>query len=167
MSTQRLQKHVQKLANAAHLSFAERALLYDHNLFLSRINGEAKKRRLSKSVILGRAKVMSYKDIVEARAKRAVKDNTKSKRKGCQKYQVVAAEEDNFEPDAKENCRTTGPSPHVWCFQLQPLEDWQQAARAPSILMCFFSASIYSVIPASLMTASSSLSSPYLQAGKL
>ena len=41
---QRLQKHVQKLANAARISFAECALLQDQNQFLSKMNNEAKVR---------------------------------------------------------------------------------------------------------------------------
>jgi hypothetical protein len=43
-SKQRLQRHVQKLANAAQISFAERALLRDQTRFLSRMNNEAKVR---------------------------------------------------------------------------------------------------------------------------
>ena len=97
----RLQKYVQKLANAAHISFAERTLLYDHNEFLNKVNDEAKKRRLSKSAILGRAKVISYKDLEEARAKRAAKENTNSKNKYVRKRKVVATKEDDFEPDPK------------------------------------------------------------------
>ena len=73
-SKQRLRKHVEKLANAAHVSFAERALLRDENRFLTSINNEAKVRRSTKSVVLGKAKVMSYEDIEEARAKRAAKE---------------------------------------------------------------------------------------------
>ena len=96
-SIQSLQRHVQKLANAGCISFAERALLSNHNQFLTRMNDEAKKRRLSKSVILGRGKVMSYEDIEEARAKRAAKENIESKRKGGQKYQIIAVEENDFE----------------------------------------------------------------------
>jgi hypothetical protein len=41
---QRLQWHVQKLANAAQISFVERALLYDQNQFLTGINNEGKVR---------------------------------------------------------------------------------------------------------------------------
>jgi hypothetical protein len=37
-SKQRLQRHVQKLASAAQISFAERALLQDHNQFLFKID---------------------------------------------------------------------------------------------------------------------------------
>ena len=72
-SKQRLQRHQQKLANAAQTSFSEHALLQDQNRFLTRMNNEAKVRRSTKSVVLGKAKVMSYEDIEEARAKRAAK----------------------------------------------------------------------------------------------
>jgi hypothetical protein len=44
VAKQRLQRHLQKLTNAAQLSFAERALLHDHNEFLDKINNEAKAR---------------------------------------------------------------------------------------------------------------------------
>jgi hypothetical protein len=46
-STDRLQKHIQKLANAAQVSFAELALLRDQNQFLIDKNNEAKVRRLT------------------------------------------------------------------------------------------------------------------------
>ena len=62
------------------------------------MNDEAKSRRLNKSIILGRAKVMSYEDIEEARAKRAAKEDTRSKGKRGQKRQIVAAEEYDLEP---------------------------------------------------------------------
>ena len=39
----RLHKYVQKLADAAHVSFAERAFLYDHSRPLNKVDGEAKK----------------------------------------------------------------------------------------------------------------------------
>jgi len=74
-SKQRLQRNVQKLASAAQISFAERALLQDQNRFLPKMNNEAKVRRSTKSVVFGKAKVMSYEDLSEARMKRAAKDN--------------------------------------------------------------------------------------------
>ena len=51
-SKQRLQRHVQKLTNATQLSFAERALLREHNRFLAQINNEAKVRRSTKFTII-------------------------------------------------------------------------------------------------------------------
>jgi len=56
----------QKLTNATQLSFAERALLQEHNWFLAEINNEAKLRRAAKADILGTARVMSYEDLERA-----------------------------------------------------------------------------------------------------
>ncbi|KAL5400320.1 hypothetical protein PMIN03_012469 [Paraphaeosphaeria minitans] len=78
LSKHRLQRHVEKLANAAQVSFAKQVLLEDQNQFLSTLNKEAKLRRLTRSVVLGKAKVMSYKDLKEARKKRAEKENAKA-----------------------------------------------------------------------------------------
>jgi hypothetical protein len=74
MSKGHLKRRVQKLASAAQVSFAERALLSDRNRFLFKINNEAKVRRSTKSLVLGKAKVMSYEDLEEARVKRATKE---------------------------------------------------------------------------------------------
>ena len=73
-SKDRLQKRIQKLASAAKISFAEQALLKDRNQFLLQINREAKARRSTKLVVLGKAKVMSFEDLEEARAKRVAKE---------------------------------------------------------------------------------------------
>ena len=73
-NTDRIQKHVQKLVSAAKVSFAKQTLFQDQNRFLSKINNEAKVRRSTRSVVLGKAKVMSYEDLEEARAKRAAKE---------------------------------------------------------------------------------------------
>jgi hypothetical protein len=51
---------VQKLALAAQISFAERALLHDQYQMLTRMNNEAKVRQSTRSVVLGKAKVMSF-----------------------------------------------------------------------------------------------------------
>ncbi|SLM37872.1 hypothetical protein LPUS_00860 [Lasallia pustulata] len=63
-----------RLARAARISFAEQALLQDQNRFLFKVNNEAKFRRSTRSIVLGKAKVMSYEDLEEARAKRAAKE---------------------------------------------------------------------------------------------
>ena len=78
ISKKRLQRHVKKLTSAARVSFAECALLQDQNQFLIKVNNEAKVRRSTRSVVLGKAKVMSYEDLEEARAKRAAKEKTSS-----------------------------------------------------------------------------------------
>lgn len=81
-SKQRLLRHIQKFANAAQTSFAERAIQRDQIQFLREVNNEGKVRRATKSLVLGKAKVMSYEDLEEARAKRAAKDAAKAKGKG-------------------------------------------------------------------------------------
>jgi hypothetical protein len=70
-------RHAQMMANATRVAFAERSLLQDHNRFLSKINGEVKVRCSTKVLVLGTAKVMSYKELDESRAKRAAKEATK------------------------------------------------------------------------------------------
>ncbi|PVH90900.1 hypothetical protein DM02DRAFT_546905, partial [Periconia macrospinosa] len=69
-SQQRLRKHVQKLANAAQISFAKCTLLQDQNQFLYKINSEANVRRSTRKVVLGKAKVMSFEDLEDARTNR-------------------------------------------------------------------------------------------------
>jgi hypothetical protein len=50
----------------------------DRIQFLTTINNEAKVQQSMKSLVLGKAKVISYKDLKEARAKRIVKESTKA-----------------------------------------------------------------------------------------
>lgn len=97
--TGRLQKHVEKLANAAQESFAELALLRVERDFLMEMNNEAKVRRSTRSVVLGTAKVMSYEDIEEARAKRTAKDAQKGKGKRGRKRKSAATEADEPQPE--------------------------------------------------------------------
>ena len=100
-SIQRLERHVQKLANAAQISFAERAVLHDQNQMLTRMNNEAKVRRSTRSVVLGKAKVMSFEDIEVARATRAAKEVTKGKGKRGRKRKSAALEADEPETEAE------------------------------------------------------------------
>jgi hypothetical protein len=58
-SKRRLQRRLQKLSNAAEIFLAERTLLQDENQLLFKQNNEAKARRLTKSTVIGKAKVMS------------------------------------------------------------------------------------------------------------
>jgi hypothetical protein len=60
-----------------------------------RINNEAKVRRPTKSVVLGKAKVMSYKDLVVKRAEREVKEQAKAKgkeKRGRKRKSLIEAE---------------------------------------------------------------------------
>jgi hypothetical protein len=106
-SIQRLERHVQKLANAAQAFFteratldAERALLHNQNQTLISMNNETKIRRSTRSIVLGKAKVMSFEDIEVARAARAAKEVVKGKGKRGRKCKNTALEAD--EPDEPE-----------------------------------------------------------------
>jgi hypothetical protein len=98
----RLQRHVQKLANAASTSFVQHDLQKEHIRYLYKVNNEAKVRRSTRSVVLGKAKVMSYEDLEEARAKRAAKDAAKAatKRKRGRKGRKQVVEGDTAEGPA-------------------------------------------------------------------
>ena len=70
--------------------------------FLTTINNEAKVRRSTKSLVLGKAKIMSYEDLEEARAKRVEKESTqaakgKKKRGRKRKSSPPELEEDTAE----------------------------------------------------------------------
>lgn len=80
-SKQSLQRHVQKLANATQMSLAKGALQQDQIRFLITIDNEAKVRRSTESVVLGKAKVISYNDLVAKRAEREAKEQNKAKGK--------------------------------------------------------------------------------------
>jgi len=101
-SQQRLRRRVQKLANAGQGSFAEVALLRYQNQFLTRMNNEARVRRSTKSVVLGKGegKVMSFEDIEEARAKRTAKEAIKDKGKRGRKRKSAVLEAES-EPEAE------------------------------------------------------------------
>lgn len=68
---------------------------------------EAKVRQSTKSVVLVKAKLMSYEDIEEARTKRAAKDATTGKGKRSRKHKSIELEADKPEPDELD------PLPHV------------------------------------------------------
>ena len=78
-----------KFANAAQISFAERALLTDKNQLLFKQKNEAKVCRSTKSTIVGKAKVISYKDIEEEQANRAAKDATVALKKRSRKRKGI------------------------------------------------------------------------------
>ena len=75
-SKQNLQRHLQKFVKAAQTSFAKGVLQEDQIQFLTTINNKAKVRRSTKSLVLGKAKVMSYEDLEEAQAKHVEKELT-------------------------------------------------------------------------------------------
>jgi hypothetical protein len=71
------ERRLQKFANATQISFAECALLQDENRLLFKQNDEAKRRKSTKSTVVGKAKVMNYEDIAETQGKRAAKEAAK------------------------------------------------------------------------------------------
>jgi hypothetical protein len=66
---------------------------------LIRINNEAKVRRSTRSIVLGKAKIMSFEDIEVARAARAAKEVIKGKGKRGRKRKSAALEADEPEPE--------------------------------------------------------------------
>lgn len=64
---------LQKLAKAAEKAFAERALLLDENKLLFEQNNESRPRVSTRSTVIGKAKIISCEDIVEAQRKRDAK----------------------------------------------------------------------------------------------
>ena len=64
----------QKTANAAEKAFADRAILFDENSTLFQQNNEKTIRESSKRNVVGKAKIMSEKDIVEAKKRRDEKE---------------------------------------------------------------------------------------------
>jgi len=72
---------MRKLANAAEKAFAERALLLDENRLLFEQNNESSCRQSARSTVVGKAKVMSYEDIVKAKAERDAREAVPKKGK--------------------------------------------------------------------------------------
>jgi septum formation inhibitor MinC len=101
-SKQKLERHVLKFTKAGQQLLVKEALKDDQIQFLTTINNEAKVRRSTKSLVLGKAKVMSYKDLEEARAKRAEKEaakEAKGKGKRGRKRKRATPEADASEPE--------------------------------------------------------------------
>jgi hypothetical protein len=88
----RLAKHVQKLTDAANILSAERDLQKEHIRFQQKTNDEAKTCRLTKSAILGRAKVMVHEDLVMERLKRAKEQVTVARGKQGRKRKPQSPE---------------------------------------------------------------------------
>lgn len=68
---------------------------------LTRINNEAKVRRSTRAVVLGKAKVISFKDIEVARAARAAKEVIKGKGKRGRKRKSTTLEADKPETEVE------------------------------------------------------------------
>jgi predicted ArsR family transcriptional regulator len=66
-----LMRRIEKLAKAGKVLLAKSALQEGHIQFLHKINNEGEARRSTRAIVLGTAKVMSWEDLEEAKAKRA------------------------------------------------------------------------------------------------
>jgi hypothetical protein len=113
-SKQKLVSHLQKGTKAYQKSSALSILQNEQIQYLLTINNEAKVRRSTKSLVLakgkGEGKVMSYEDLVEARAKRVEKEAAqeakgKSRRGRKRKSSTLEAEEDTAEEDTAGSTR--------------------------------------------------------------
>lgn len=102
-SRQKFERHILKFTKAGQQGLVREALKDNRIQFLDTINNEAKVRRSTKSLVLGKAKVMSYEDLEEARAKRAEKEaakEAKGKGKRGRKRKNPASEADASESEA-------------------------------------------------------------------
>jgi hypothetical protein len=101
-SKQNLARHLQIYTKAFQKSSAKSILQENRIQFLTTINNKAKVRRSTKSLVLEKAKVISYQDLKETRAKRIVKESTqaakgKGKRGRKSKSSPPEPEEDTVE----------------------------------------------------------------------
>ncbi|TGO17915.1 hypothetical protein BPAE_0404g00060 [Botrytis paeoniae] len=99
----------------------------DRIQFLITINNEAKVRRSMRLLVLGKAKVMSYEDLEDARAKHAIKESTqaaKNKGKRGRKCKSGTPEIDEADVDTIRNIRK-----HKSVAQ-NPFESGNQVDRA-------------------------------------
>jgi hypothetical protein len=78
---QKLKRHMQKFTKGAQTLIVDGTLKQERIQSLLKANDEAKPRRSTKSIVLSKAKVMSFEDLVEARIKRAEKEANKLAKK--------------------------------------------------------------------------------------
>lgn len=69
---------LEKLWHAAERAYTDRTMLVDENKILFEQNNEKTVRATGKTTVVGRAKVMSYQDILDAQQKRSEKENKKA-----------------------------------------------------------------------------------------
>lgn len=116
----RFERQIQKLTKAAQISFARNALQEDHIWFLLKINDESKARRTTRSIVLRMARVMSFEDLEEARAKRAEQQEKSKVGKGKQ----------NRSRKKHKDANTKGCKP-VTSLEVEVAGEVQEAASDP------------------------------------
>ncbi|KAJ5751478.1 uncharacterized protein N7511_008443 [Penicillium nucicola] len=101
----------QKMLNATEKAFAERSLLLQRNQELFQQNKEKKIRQGVKSTVVGKAKVMKYEDIVEAKRKREEKESSRVLKKRKTRRKTT---------EPRENIQAHAPRPmEEFCSVLQ------------------------------------------------
>lgn len=78
---QRFQRHLQKFTKAAQTFIARGVLRQECIKFLLKTNDDVRLRLSTKSLLLGKATVMKYKDLAAARLKRSEKEAIKAMKK--------------------------------------------------------------------------------------
>jgi hypothetical protein len=76
------QDRLRKLANAAESAMSARDLLFQESSELFQQNNESNVRASTKSIVVGKERVLSFEDTVEARRKREEKDASEKRRRG-------------------------------------------------------------------------------------
>jgi hypothetical protein len=79
------------LANAGERAMTARYLLFKENHDLLKQNNESNTRKTMNSTVVGKGKVMSYEDVVEAQRKRDDKDAAGAGRRGRKRKSSVPA----------------------------------------------------------------------------
>jgi len=102
---QDIEPQTQKCAKGFQQYGATNILQADRIQFLTTINNEAKVRRSTKSLVLGKAKVMSYEDLEEARAKRLVKESTQAAKGKGKRGRKSKSSQPEPEEDTAETAR--------------------------------------------------------------
>lgn len=74
--------YLTKLSNAAEKVYADRAVLFDDNQLLFEQNNEKRTRESVRNTMVGRAKTMSYVDILEAERRRSQREVKTKSNKG-------------------------------------------------------------------------------------
>jgi hypothetical protein len=111
-SKHELLRDTHMMAKATRIAIAERSLLQDHNRFLSKINGEVKARRSTKSLVLGTAQVMKYEQLVEAQGRRAATAAAaanKAKRGRKRKSAELESKAPDATAETAQTSRVSGP----------------------------------------------------------
>ena len=88
-------KFIQKFKNIAHISFTQHALDQNYINFLFKMNNKTTNCQKTKSNILGKAKIMKFKDLEAAQVKQAKKyiiKESKSKARHSKKCKIITPE---------------------------------------------------------------------------